>query len=109
MGLPELWTIVLDQMAADSSLATPADARAISSPAGWVMLVARARHGNLSPTVVARRGEGRDPPGYFERADPVVARLIAYRPVQVILAAQRIVWDLASGRRARLPGQAVPR
>ena len=112
-GLPELWTIVLDQMAADSSLATPADAlrHFLAGRLG------DARLRELATVICLQRllrdaGEGRDPQGYFERADPVVARLIAYRPVQVILAAQRIVWDLASGRgrdylARRFPGDLV--
>jgi len=96
-GLPELWTIVLDQMAADASLATPADAlrHFLAGRLGDARLRQAATefclHRLLHNADLPCR------PNYFNWADPVVARLIAYRPVQVILAAQRIVWDLAAG------------
>jgi uncharacterized protein YjbI with pentapeptide repeats len=100
-GLAELWTVVLDQMAADGSLATPADAlrHYLAGRLGDAHLRELAT-GFCLQRLLRDADEGfvtRDPPGYFERADAVVARLIAYRPVQVILAAQRIVWDLAAG------------
>ena len=98
-GLPELWAAVLDEMAADASLASPADAlrHFLAARLGDAYLRRLATDFCLRRLVQEGTDDPVEPPGYFSRVDATLARLIAYRPVQVILAAQRIVWDLAVG------------
>jgi uncharacterized protein YjbI with pentapeptide repeats len=98
-GLPELWAVVLDEMAADASLASPADAlrHFLAARLGDPYVRRLATDFCLRRLLNEGTADPIEPPGYFARFDAVLARLIAYRPVQVILAAQRVVWDLAAG------------
>ena len=98
-GVPGLWSVVLDAMCENSALATPAEAlrHVLASRLGDAYLRRLATDFCLQRVLHAERADGADPPGFFERADALLARLIGYRAVQVILAAQRIVWDLAAG------------
>jgi uncharacterized protein YjbI with pentapeptide repeats/energy-coupling factor transporter ATP-binding protein EcfA2 len=96
-GLPELWSAVLDAMAADGSLATPAEAlrHVLAARLGDHYLRHLATDFCVERVLRAPTAEPPpDPPGYFRHVDPLVARLIRHHAVQVILAAQRIVWDL---------------
>src|SRR4051794_1807761 len=113
-GVPGLWKVVLDEVTADGSLASPTDAlrRALASRLGDERLRRRAAGYCLRRGLPPAVANPSDPPSFFRRDDPLLARLLAYRPVQVILAAQRIVWDLArsAGRDhvgARLPPDLV--
>ena len=99
-GLPELWAVVLDEMAADASLASPADAlrHYLAARLGDPYLRRLATDFCLQRLLQEEDAtDPVEPPGYFS-IDVPLCRLIAYRPVQVILAAQRVVWDLAEGR-----------
>lgn len=97
-GLPELWAVVLDEMASDASLASPADAlRHYLAARLGDAYVRRLATDDCLRRLLPRAKDPFEPPEYFHHVDALLARLIAYRPVQVILAAQRIVWDLGAG------------
>lgn len=97
-GSPELWSLALDLMADHDALATPTEAlrHVLSAQLGdeglrWfateycaTRLLRDERDEFVSPA----------PPG---RGGPDLVRLLGHRAVRVVLAAQRIVWDLAAG------------
>ena len=105
-GLPELWAIVLDQMVEHDGLATPAEALRhwLAARLGDPYLRRLATDYCLRRVIGHRPGDdddrnpGGDPPACFDSVDPAVGRLVAHAPVQLILAAQRVVWDLAEGK-----------
>ena len=97
-GLPALWAVVLDAMCGSAALATPAEAlrHVLASRLGDAYLRRRATDFCVQSLLRPLDGPA-EPPAHFHRADPLLARLIGHRAVQVVLAAQRVVWDLAAG------------
>jgi uncharacterized protein YjbI with pentapeptide repeats len=116
-SIPELWRIVLDQMIASDAVATPVEAlrHFLASRLGDDEVRQRTTDYCLMQALTGHLPGNEidpDPPSWFERADPLLARLIGYFPVQVLLAAQRIVWDLGAGNgrdhlHRRLPGEVL--
>ncbi len=93
-GIPELWRIVLDQLAADPSLldARAALGRYLDAQLSDTDLVERARSACLNALI---RGDGGPPaPAGATGFAPGVARVLRHPPVQLLLAAERIVADL---------------
>jgi len=112
-GTPELWRIVLDQMVASDAVATPVEAlrHVLASRLGDESVRRQASGYCVQQLVGASSNDAEDlldPPSQFD--DPVLARVLGHQPIQVLLAAQRIVWDIAEGRgrdhlHRRLPGE----
>jgi uncharacterized protein YjbI with pentapeptide repeats len=100
-GLPELWRIVLDEMAEDESVATPAEALRhflaahLTDPtrrdAAMAMCLRSfcTQHPENEP-VAADVPD----PAELARLDPFMGRLVRFRAVRALLAGQRIVWEL---------------
>ena len=102
-GVPELWAVVLEQMLADETIATPAEAlrHFLAARLGDDALPRKVTDHCLRLLFRGFDPETADTsalPDWFDRVDPAVARLIRHPPVQLLLAAQRIVWDIAGGR-----------
>ena len=100
-GAPELWAVVLEEMIAHDALATPAEALRhwLAARLGDPYFRRLVTDYCLKCAMRADGGEAVDeePPRFVAGVDPAVARLVAHEPVRLILAAQRIVWDLAGG------------
>jgi uncharacterized protein YjbI with pentapeptide repeats len=96
-GVAGLWSLVLDEMCEHDSLATPAEAlrHLLAARLGNERMRRLATDYCLAKVLPSAK-EGQ-PPEHVAGADPMLARLLEYRPVQLALAAQRIVWDLAAG------------
>ena len=104
-GVPELCAAVLGQMIDSDAVATPAEAlrQLLAARLGDE----RARRGVTAYCL--RQTLNRNPdsddddlrgalPRSLARTDPQLARLVRYPAVQLLLGAQRIVWDLAAGK-----------
>jgi uncharacterized protein YjbI with pentapeptide repeats len=107
-GLPELWTLVLDAMCANGSLVTASEAlrHVLASRLGDERVRRAATDYCLAKVLPPERQD--EPPAHVVAADPVLGRLLAYRPVQLALAAQRIMWDLAAGNGRDHVGSRLP-
>lgn len=129
-GLPELWRIVLDAFAGDDDLSdVPAALRHVfaarlADPAARDAVTAFC-FGALrqevigdpaavprAPAAVPADGDRPPRPVRPAGADPMVRRLLPHRPVQLVLAAQHLAWELRRGAGAaalahRLPGDLV--
>src|SRR5262249_26893778 len=93
-GVPELWAVLLDQLAADESIPAVRTAllRFLEQELPDTDVVCRARTACLNLMTVAKPPA--DAPAGFP---PVVMRVLRHRAVQVELAAERIVADLREG------------
>src|SRR4051812_5295310 len=112
-GLPRLWAIVLDEMIASDAIATPAEALRHHLAARLTDETVRHRASAYCLRQFMRPGPGpgenhAGPPAYLSREDRGLARLICHPPVQLLLAAQRVVWDLAGGKGRRLLHRPMP-
>ena len=99
-GVPELWSVVLDEMIELESLATAAEALRhwLAARLGDPYFRKLVTDYCLHRALAGRADDGwAEPPPCFRRVDDRVWRLVGHEPVQRILAAQRIVWDLAEG------------
>jgi uncharacterized protein YjbI with pentapeptide repeats/energy-coupling factor transporter ATP-binding protein EcfA2 len=96
-GVAGLWSVVLDAMCEHEALATPAEAlrHVLASRLGDERIRRAATDYCLAKVLPPEKQD--EPPAHLVAADPVLGRLLAYRPVQLALAAQRVVWDLAAG------------
>jgi uncharacterized protein YjbI with pentapeptide repeats/energy-coupling factor transporter ATP-binding protein EcfA2 len=115
-GAAELWAVVLEEMIEHDALATPAEALRhwLAARLGDAYFRRLVTDYCLKCATGAEPGETPDeePPQFVAAVDPAVARLVAHDPVRLILASQRVVWDLAGGTGADhlhkpLPGDLV--
>jgi len=108
-GVAALWSVVLEAMCSNDALATPVEAlRHVLAARLGDACVRQVTTDYCLTRLLRADASGDEPPGYFARADPLLARLISCRPVQVLLAAQRIVWDLAAGTGSEHVGTRLP-
>jgi uncharacterized protein YjbI with pentapeptide repeats len=96
-GVAGMWSVVLDAMCEHEALATPAEAlrHVLASRLGDERVRRGATDYCLGKVLPPEKPD--EPPAHLLNADPLLGRLLAYRPVQLALAAQRVVWDLAAG------------
>jgi uncharacterized protein YjbI with pentapeptide repeats len=103
-GSPELWHIVLDEMAADESIAGSAEAlcrhldrllveERLLDAVGLLSLTALRDKAAKIESLIGTGDEAR------AMAVPDVARLMRHRAVQLLLAADRVTWNLSRGER----------
>jgi len=100
-GLPELWRVVLDEMADDESIATPADALRHFLAAHLTDPTRRdAAMALCLRSFCAQHPENEPMPADFHdpaelaRLDPFMRRLVNFRTIRALLGGQRIVWEL---------------
>ncbi|MBI3468085.1 MAG: pentapeptide repeat-containing protein [Planctomycetes bacterium] len=99
-GIPELWRIVLDQMACDESVLSPKAAlrRYLETQLKGDEERELARTFCLNSVKGYQSGLGEYPVRLVERGcKEVVLRALRHRPVQILVAAERIAGDLRAG------------
>jgi uncharacterized protein YjbI with pentapeptide repeats len=113
-GSPELWRIVLDRMAADPTIASVRDAlRRELAPRLSDDTVRRLVSGVCLGALMNRDAEAIAPSLREQLAnccpDRSLARLVAHRPVQLLVAADGILAELAAGQPCQFLGEPLPR
>jgi uncharacterized protein YjbI with pentapeptide repeats/energy-coupling factor transporter ATP-binding protein EcfA2 len=111
-GIPELWRIVLDQMAANESIEGPRQALRVEfdhclADQGYRKLI----EGDCLDFLVMRGKSSTRQVDRLRRHDPDEAlfRMIRHRAVQLLLAADRMVDVLAEGSDCRFLAGPIPR
>src|SRR5688572_11403215 len=105
-GSPQLWAIVLDEMAADERLATARDA--LRKHLLALLPDRRAHLGVGAAAVHALGGKGTHPPKPAEMPDQVVS-FLRHRTIRLMLAADWLVLVLAAGGAPPVMlGQSIP-
>lgn len=97
-GLPELWRIVLDEMAEDESIAGPADALRHFLAAHLADPVRRDDAMSLCLRSFCADPAAQSPDLVeLARLDPFMRRLIRFSAIRTLLGSQRFVWELCDG------------
>ena len=110
-GIPELWRIVLDRMAADEAIRGPRQALRIELDRRFADRESRrCIEGDCLAALVVRGQSSYRLLECLRRHGPDAAlfRLIRHRAIQLLLAADRIADDLSQGTECRVPGQPAP-
>ena len=111
-GIPELWQIVLDRMAADEAIRGPRQALRIELDRRFADRESRrCIEGDCLAALVVRGQSSYRLPDRLRRHRPDAAlfRLIRHRAIQLLLAADRIADDLSQGTDCRSLVNPLPR